>query len=140
MCPLLLHSDSTVTLHRLDEPPLSPPAGDLGTSNARFGFAGEDTPKSFLPSQVGHRKGRDDDGTGEAWAISDAELSCRRDGLAIRSAVVGGLSADWEVIEKLWTRAFEWLNITNEHCVLCAEAPWSTSSHREQLMELMFEK
>ena len=130
--------------------------GDIGTTHARFGFAGEDTPKAFLPSKAGYQADQGvasaSPGKGDAaaaaaatatangaWSITDSELACRRDGLSIRPAVTGGVFSDWEVVEKLWTRAFEWLNVTNEHTVLSAESPWSTSAHRQQMMELMFE-
>lgn len=123
--------------------------GDIGSTHSRFGFAGEDTPKAFLPSKVGYlakatgaastTPGKGEVAAAEEWSVTDSELACRRDGLVVRPAVTGGVFTDWEVVEKLWTRAFEWLNVTNEHTVLSAESAWSTSAHRQQMMELMFE-
>ena len=50
---------------------------------------------------------------GGAWAVSDAELAHRRDGLRVGPCVspADGTWADWEAVEKLWQRAFSWLHV-----------------------------
>jgi len=85
--------------------------GDIGYSNARFGFAGEDVPKALFPGQVGRIL---TDGNPSSWALSDPELAKLRPGLAMTHAVgaVDGAIADWDAVERLWARAFQWLNVS----------------------------
>lgn len=126
---------------------------DVGHSTTKAGFAGSDTPTAVFPSVAGvqlkssgvvgqgARPLGQSDG-GKVHHVGTTAISYRRDAMEIVSPLEDGLVRDWDVVEKLWSHAFEErLGIkTEEHPVLMAEPSWNTRKHRERMVELMFEK
>ncbi|KAJ3063302.1 Actin-like protein 6B [Podochytrium sp. JEL0797] len=104
---------------------------DIGSSQAKVGFAGEEAPRAALPA-VALQDGR----AGEGAVFNYSE------GAAVSAAVRGGVVADWDALSALWHHSFEQrLNVDpKEHPLLVSEPPWNTRDAREKMIELAFEK
>lgn len=124
---------------------------DVGSHTVKGGYAGEDAPKSVLPSVVG---GMWDEANGKDTPMTDADakrkrsffvnqMGYRRDHMEVVSPFGNdGLVEDWDVVEQLWdyTLRKALLVDPSEHPMLLAEPPHATRAHREKAVELMFEK
>lgn len=76
---------------------------DPGYSTTRAGFAGEDTPKSLIPSYYG--KYSTDK---ENYIFGDDIFVSPRPGLSIHNPIGReGVVEDWEMAEKLWEFSFK---------------------------------
>lgn len=76
---------------------------DPGYSTTRAGFAGEDTPKSLIPTCYGKYAydGR------EKWIFGDDVFVTPRPGLAINNPIGrDGIVEDWDMAEKVWEYSF----------------------------------
>jgi len=142
---------------------------DVGSTNTKAGYAGEDSPKAVIPSAVGasysygspqvigsgiSAVGEDPEENMESdspltqahkkkqFYIGTNSLSFRRDFTDIVYPLEYGLVSDWEVMEQLWNHVFyTCLRIDpREHPILVGEASYNTKSLRERITELIFEK
>lgn len=142
---------------------------DVGYSNCKAGFAGEDNPKAVFPTHVGVvRPGKDgvvgqrpaaagdkmdvDGPAGAAagaaaggnisYSIGTSALAYRKDHMEIENPIQDGLVENWDLMEKLWDHAFkERLRIQpEEHPMLLAEPSFNSEACREKMLEIMFEK
>lgn len=160
-------SDNTDKNSRADE--VSALVLDPGYSSVRAGFAGEDTPKSIIPSYYG--------GTGDAKTprlFGDHVIDRPRENMAIKNPInKDGLVEDWDAAEALWQFSFaakltglrpnralqEWLNnpgnVPNlqqamreaedvekpleDHPLFMTEPSWNTAKSREKCAEIAVE-
>lgn len=77
---------------------------DPGYSVVRAGFAGEDAPKSVVPTHYGVRT--DDKNTPPSYVFDDNSINNPYANLDIRNPMADdGTVADWEVAAKLWEYA-----------------------------------
>lgn len=142
---------------------------DVGYTNCKAGFAGEDNPKAVFPSHVGVvRPGKDGvvgqrasaagdkmdvDGPASApagaaaggdvrYSIGTSALHYRKDHMEIENPIQDGLVENWDLMEKLWDHAFkDRLRIQpEEHPMLLAEPSFNPEACREKMLEIMFEK
>ncbi|NWJ04638.1 ACT1 protein, partial [Crypturellus undulatus] len=97
---------------------------DMGTSHTRSGLAGDEKPRSVVPSRVGVPGQEDEAG--------------RDDGSSI---LTHGVVTDWDGLETLWHRVFyrELTVCPEELAVLVTDAPLSPAANREVVAELLFE-
>ena len=103
---------------------------DMGSHSTRVGYAGEDTPKAILPSQVG--PGGYVGETKLARAVSNVELT---------PVMQHGVITDWNAAETLISHALH--NVLQadptEGPLLFSEPVFNSRSARETLAELAFE-
>lgn len=142
---------------------------DPGYSSVRAGFAGEDTPKSIIPSYYGE--------TGDSANLrlfGDHVIDRPRENMAIKNPLnQDGLVDDWDAAEALWQYSFaakltglrpnkalqEWLNnpenVPNlqqamreaentekpleDHPLFMTEPSWNTAKAREKCAEIAIE-
>ncbi|KAI8328118.1 actin family [Chlamydoabsidia padenii] len=137
---------------------------DIGSSNVRAGYAGEDTPKAMFPTSVGYipksntTAQQEDTEMTEAetatatnnnknnnkysqYYIGDNRINSVRKGMEIFNPMEDGLIKDWDAMEAIWETTFrQMLRVTTtEHPLLCTEPAWNTTENREKLAELAFE-
>lgn len=115
---------------------------DNGTGMIKAGFAGEDQPRSRVPSIVGSEPSiaKVTEKTDRKKLHLGAEALNRND-LVITRPMTNGIVADWEAMEWLWDYTFvEQLNVNIEdYFVLLTEPPMNPTSNREKMAEIMFE-
>eukprot|EP00512_Aurantiochytrium_limacinum_P010763 CAMPEP_0171563998 /NCGR_PEP_ID=MMETSP0960-20121227/16031_1 /TAXON_ID=87120 /ORGANISM="Aurantiochytrium limacinum, Strain ATCCMYA-1381" /LENGTH=411 /DNA_ID=CAMNT_0012117307 /DNA_START=345 /DNA_END=1578 /DNA_ORIENTATION=+ len=84
--------------------------GDLGSRTFKFGFAGEDMPRGWIPSATGHVVGQsdmdvDDDKGRPKSIVGESALQHRCEDVDITWAREDGFVKNWDVVEDLWTHA-----------------------------------
>ncbi|KAK5559921.1 Actin-related protein 4 [Exophiala xenobiotica] len=162
------------TLTSRDEPKAAEYAGDEvsalvldpGFSTVRAGFAGEDTPKSIVPTYYAS--------TGSGRLFGDHVIDLPREGVEIKNPMnKDGIVEDWDAAEALWKYTFahkltgvrpnralqEWLNdpksvpdlqksmadaVDTERCLedhplFMTEPSWNTQKAREKCVEMAIE-
>lgn len=123
--------------------------GDVGHYESKIGFAGEDMPKFVCPSTIGHtlsstsltkkKKGSFYVGTNALFADKKDHSFSVSPPRAQTEAHSGSLT-DWEVMEQLWSFAYDQLSLqSNEHPVLVTDSCFSSDASKESYAELMFE-
>jgi actin-related protein len=114
---------------------------DSGSWRCKAGFAGDDTPRSIIPSLVGHpTRPNEGDPTRYYWVGDDA-LSRRRGLMRLSYPVDQAVIMNWEDVEKIWHHTFfnELRVDPCEHPVLLSEASFSPRANRERTAQVMFE-
>ncbi|CEI88339.1 hypothetical protein RMCBS344292_02730 [Rhizopus microsporus] len=108
---------------------------DMGSTSTRVGFAGEEVPKTIIPTCYGVDQNNN-------YYVGDAQLNTWRPNVEIKNPMEDGMIRDWDAVEQIWKTAFQdYLHINpSEHPFLCTEPAWNTTENREKLMELAFEK
>ncbi|KAJ9642274.1 uncharacterized protein PV06_03164 [Exophiala oligosperma] len=162
------------TLTSRDEPKAAEYAGDEvsalvldpGFSSVRAGFAGEDTPKSIVPSYYAS--------TASERLFGDHVIDLPREGVEIKNPMnKDGIVEDWDAAEALWKYTFahkltgvrpnralqEWLNdpksvpdlhkamadaVDTERCLedhplFMTEPSWNPTKSREKCVEMALE-
>ncbi|EXJ89205.1 actin-like protein 4 [Capronia epimyces CBS 606.96] len=157
-----------------DEPKTAEYAGDEvsalvldpGFSSVRAGFAGEDTPKSIVPSFYAS--------TSSGRYFGDHVIDVPREDVEIKNPINrDGIVEDWDAAEALWKHSFahkltgvrpnkaltEWLNdpksvpdlqkamadaedterCLEEHPLFMTEPAWNTAKNREKCAEIALE-
>jgi len=127
---------------------------DPGHHSFRIGFAGEDCPKSEIPSMVGVSQEevvKTESGGGmeaeskvtkNKYHIDTAALHFAKKGMEVQSYLKDGMVDDWNVFEEILDYSYDKIikSQAEYHPVLFSEAPWNQKHRREKLTELMFEK
>mmetsp|Transcript_93910 Transcript_93910/g.151556 ORF Transcript_93910/g.151556 Transcript_93910/m.151556 type:complete len:447 (-) Transcript_93910:61-1401(-) len=142
---------------------------DVGYTNCKAGFAGEDNPKAVFPSHVGVVAPAKDGVVGQRastagdkmdvdapasapagaaasgnarYSIGTSALAYRKDHMEIENPIQDGLVENWDLMEKVWDHAFkDRLRIQpEEHPMLLAEPSFNSDACREKMLEIMFEK
>lgn len=109
---------------------------DVGTYQAKAGYAGEDAPKFICPTAVGiggETAGQKDTNAMEiderTFRTGSNALETRRDGMEVISLFKDGLLYDWEGVEALWDHIFKYVffflpcaytTFMLYHCIPCA--------------------
>jgi len=139
---------------------------DIGTSSLRAGYAGDDTPKTVIPTAYGYIEepddgpaqngdgdvtmgdGAADEGAAAVKAAKKAKLyigqngpSMWREGMKVDNPVQNGLIQNFDPIPPLISHALEEVMRCNpsEHPVIVTEPAWNTQANRERMAEIMFE-
>lgn len=140
---------------------------DPGYSSTRAGFAGEDTPKSIVPSYYAVYN--------DSRLFGDHVIDVPRDNVEIKNPYSrDGIVEDWDAAEDLWKHSFaskltgirpnralqDWLNDNNavpnlqkamaeaedteraleDHPLFLSEPNWNPTKNREKAVELALEK
>ncbi|GLB33592.1 putative actin family protein [Lyophyllum shimeji] len=127
---------------------------DIGSSSLRAGYAGDDTPKSIIPTTYGYHRAEGDEAMdvegGDATQapkrvkmyIGQNGPSMWRAGMETANPMVDGLIDDFAAIPPLIEHALvDVMRCTpSEHPILVTEPPWNTPANRERMAEIMFEE
>lgn len=108
---------------------------DPGTHSTRAGFAGEDTPKSIIPSNYG---------TVTASAkkyYSDGTIHQPRADMEIENFMKESTVQNFDAANDMWTYMFkDQLRISAaEHPLMITEPVWNQAGQREKTLEIAFE-
>nr|CDS30597.1 actin [Hymenolepis microstoma] len=115
---------------------------DNGSGISKSGFAGEDSPRSVIPSVIGRPKYES-----VIRAISEKdsfvgdEAQSKRGMLCLKHPIEHGYVTDWGDMEKLWNQIFyNELRISpDEHPILLTDPPLNPKANRERMATIMFE-
>ena len=129
---------------------------DPGHFSMRVGYAGEDCPKSEIPSFVGtspddtKAESMDVDGSKidtqnvqkKKYAVDTVALHFPKKGMDIGTYIKDGMIENWEMFEQILDYSYDKIikSESDQHPVLFSEAPWNQKIRREKLTEIMFEK
>lgn len=115
---------------------------DNGSGYTKVGFAGCEEPRSIFPSIIGTPNSTQlmVGGQNKDFFVG-FEAVAKKDLLVLRRPLDNGIVNNWEDIERIWHHCFyDELHIVPEDFpVLITEKPLNQRSHREKLMQLMFE-
>ena len=107
------------------------------------GFAGDDAPRSVIPSIVGLPKyPHEMQGTHKVDCYVGDEAQSRRGILSIRYPLEHGVVVNWDDLEKLLHQSFynELRIDPSDHEILLTDAPFNPKSNREKLIQMIFEQ
>ncbi|THH11534.1 hypothetical protein EW145_g599 [Phellinidium pouzarii] len=136
---------------------------DIGASSIRVGYAGDDTPRSIIPTSYGcieepyvgedvtmkddlanesSQNGGEAPSTSKRLYIGHHGPSLFRPKMEVRNPMKDGLIDDFDPIPALIRNAFvDSLHCNpSEHPVLVTEAAWNTAANRERMAQIMFEE
>lgn len=113
-------------------------------SLALYSYAGEDTPKSVIPSSYGYIPPEDSsNATGGRYYFGYAGPTVYRGAeQQVLNPLKDSIVEDWDAAERLVEHAFKSemrLNSLDEHPLLTTEPAWNPKSNRERMIELAFE-
>ncbi|BFZ64981.1 Actin-related protein 4 [Saitoella coloradoensis] len=113
---------------------------DPGSAWTRAGYAGEDTPKSIVPTTYGYLPPADDSSK-SSYIIGDLELSFPRPSMEIKNPMSDGVIQDWDAETQIWEYALKkrLKAEPKEHPLLITEPAWNQPKNREKAMEVAFE-
>jgi actin-related protein len=80
---------------------------DNGSGMMKVGFAGDEEPRSVLPSVVGEQKynQKNDEGSNKETFIGN-EAYAKSENLNLKYPIEHGIVNNWDDIEKIWNHAF----------------------------------
>ncbi|OTF71005.1 Actin-like protein [Euroglyphus maynei] len=133
---------------------------DVGHHSFRAGFAGEDCPKTDVPSLIGYiddpsesnnkmdidsqydTNANNINSSQRRYIFDTPGIKSPRSHMELTTFLKDGMIDNWDLFEKMLDHIYEkHLNLdASLHPVLFSEAPWNARSKREKLCELMFEK
>ncbi|KAJ7316654.1 hypothetical protein JRQ81_002816 [Phrynocephalus forsythii] len=111
---------------------------DTGTGFTKSGLAGEEKPRSIVPTLVGIPRYRTKESPlyyiGKSIPQQPSEVSTH-------VVMTHGVVTDWDALEMLWHHVFytELSVCPEELAVLVTDAPMSPTTNREKMAELLFE-
>ncbi len=96
---------------------------DVGTATCKVGFAGDEAPRSTIPTIIGRSRAHSNIGEEQKDVFVGSDAISRRNGLQITNPIENGLITNWEDMEKLWSHIFyQELKINSEeHPVILTE-------------------
>ncbi|NXJ84266.1 ACTL9 protein, partial [Trogon melanurus] len=110
---------------------------DTGTWSCKAGFSGQQTPIVEINTPVGNSPGSGEDRPKdfigeEALLHPDVEIT---------EPIQNGVIINWDEVETLWQHLFDHeLQVpAEEYALLITEPPLSPTTHREKMMEIVFE-
>ncbi|RKP39546.1 actin family [Dimargaris cristalligena] len=115
---------------------------DVGSGTCKAGFAGDDAPRSVMPTVVGHpRHDSPLAGRNRKQVYVGEEAQAKRNSLSLQCPIEHGIVTDWDSMEKLWHHVFynELQVAPEEHPILMTEAPLNPKENREKMTEILFE-
>ncbi|CAH1785345.1 unnamed protein product [Owenia fusiformis] len=124
---------------------------DYGSFSIRSGYAGEDNPKSEVPTAVGMmdvadaEKMETEDGpvaSQSKYYIDTNSIRVARNDMEMTSCLKEGMVENWDLFEQMLDYVYKrhLRSESNMHPVLMSEPAWNSKGKREKLTELMFEK
>ena len=133
---------------------------DPGHFSFRVGYAGEDCPKSEIPSYVGvsedsrnenevKSEGMEIDGqkidlanVTKKYHVDTVGLHYPKKGMEVSTFIKEGMIDDWDMLEQILDYSYAKIikSESEYHPVLFSEPAWNQKARREKLTELMFEK
>ena len=128
---------------------------DPGHFSVRVGYAGEDSPKSEIPSVVGisdapKTEAMEVDGkpidtaniSNKKYHIDTVALHYPKKGMDVSTYIKDGMIENWETFEQILDYSYDKIikSESEQHPVLFSEAAWNQKPRREKLTEIMFEK
>ncbi|KDO33929.1 hypothetical protein SPRG_01808 [Saprolegnia parasitica CBS 223.65] len=110
--------------------------GDVGSLSSKFGYAGEDTPNCIVPSIVGSKPNAPRSVLGQSALYAARDI----DALPQAISLVDDKNAyDWDVVETLWTHAFEQLHANpSEHAILASLSPFDMAVAPKYMELILF--
>lgn len=115
---------------------------DNGSGYTKIGFSGCEEPRSIFPSIIGTKNSTQlmVGGQNKDFFVG-YEAVAKKDLLVIREPLENGIVTNWEDIERIWYQCFydELHIVPEDYSVLITEKPLNLRSHREKLMQIMFE-
>uniref|UniRef100_A0A0X3PJT9 Actin n=2 Tax=Schistocephalus solidus TaxID=70667 RepID=A0A0X3PJT9_SCHSO len=115
---------------------------DNGSGLSKAGFAGEDEPRTIIPSVLGYpRYPSVLKGVGDKEKYIGDEAQTKRGVLSLKYPIENGFVVNWDDMEKLWNELFynELRVAPEEHQVLLTEPPLNPKANREKMAIIMFE-
>ena len=117
---------------------------DNGSSIIKAGFAGEETPRSFLRNIVGRPRRRDctvPETTDKADCYIGDKALAHREMLTITHPVEHGIIINWDDMEKVWQYVFsnELRVSPRDYPILITEPSFNPMGNREKTAEILFE-
>lgn len=111
---------------------------DMGTGFTKSGLAGDEKPRSIVPSIVGVPKYRTKE---SPLYYVGKSFPPRRKELSTQVVMTRGVVTDWDALEMLWHHIFyiDLCVCPEELPVLITDAPLSPTTNREKMAELLFE-
>ncbi|XP_020647229.2 actin-3 [Pogona vitticeps] len=111
---------------------------DTGTGYTKSGLAGDEKPRSFLPTLVGVPRYRTKE---SPLYYIGKNIPQQRSEVSTRVVMTHGVVTDWDALEMLWHHVFytELTVCPEELPVLVTDAPLSPTTNREKMAELLFE-
>ncbi|XP_062977643.1 actin-3-like [Elgaria multicarinata webbii] len=111
---------------------------DTGTGYTKSGLAGDEKPRSIVPSVVGVPRYRTKESP--LYYIGKS-IPQRRAEVSTHVLMTHGVVTDWDALEMLWHHIFytELSVCPEELPVLVTDAPMSPTTNREKMAELLFE-
>lgn len=115
---------------------------DNGSGFIKVGIAGNEAPKSVFPSIIGTPKSDQlmVGGQNKDYFVG-YEAVAKKDLLNLRYPIENGVINNWDDIERIWRHSFydELHIVPDDYAVLVTEKPLTQRTHREKLMQIMFE-
>ncbi|KAK6539644.1 NuA4 histone acetyltransferase subunit [Orbilia ellipsospora] len=114
---------------------------DPGTNTTRCGFAGEDTPKTCVPTSYGIIPDPEETKFLGKLKIGDNAIHSVIDGMEIRNPMHEGIVENWDVTTEIWRHCIEYRlsSRVEEHPLLVTEPIWNPLKKREKTTEIVFE-
>ncbi|KAH9416342.1 Actin-like 6A [Dermatophagoides pteronyssinus] len=130
---------------------------DVGSFSTKVGYAGEDAPKSEIPSivaihdapsKLAAEMDRVDSGSSSTGSkerrfyIDTTQVNVARPGQEIKTFLRDGMIDDWDLFEKMldYIYARHIMSESSQHPVMFSEVSWNSKKCREKITEIMFEK
>lgn len=109
---------------------------DPGTHSTRAGFAGEDTPKSLIPSNYGAVS------ASAKKFYGDGTIHQPRAAMEVQNYMHEGTVKDFDAATDAWNHIFQdQLRIqAGDHPLMIVEPAWNAAAQREKTLEIAFEK
>lgn len=123
---------------------MNPPAIviDNGSGFIKVGFAGAETPRATFPTIIGTPKSEQlmVGGQNKDYFVG-YEAVAKKDLLNLRPPIENGVIQNWDDIERIWRHSFydELHVVPEDYSVLVTEKPLTQRTHREKLMQIMFD-
>ncbi|KAJ5067078.1 actin [Anaeramoeba ignava] len=115
---------------------------DNGTTYSKSGFAGDEKPRSIIPSIVGRPAYMGVMvGMGQKDAYIGDEAIAKRGILRMKYPIENGTVINWDDMEKIWHHCFynELRVAPEEHPALLMDSVFNSKIHKEKITQIMFE-
>jgi len=116
---------------------------DNGSGTVKSGYAGNDAPRSVMPSIIGRPKTKSRLDLGDLeFYVGHPAVMCGGGDHDISSPIERGMVTNWLDMEKMWHHVlFRELTVVPEETpVLMLDSPQATPTDREEMAAIMFEK
>lgn len=123
-------------------PPKAAIVVDNGSGIIKVGFSGQETPRARFPTVIGNPKSTQlmIGGQNKEYFVG-FEAEEKKVLLQLRNPIGDGIINNWDDLEKIWNHAFinELHAVPEDYPVLMTEKPLTLRSHREKMVQIMFD-